>query len=92
MECGQFEQYDFDKVSNDISVARKLSRSKHVGFFKHKGACDFVIETLTFGHKPVLTGEVSPFEREAIILRAGSFCCNGDRKFLKGWEGGISKF
>ena len=56
--CDSFPIYDINDISNDISVAGRLSAPEHVRFFESIGAPEHVVETLRYGHKPVLIGEV----------------------------------
>ena len=61
-DCAKFGCPDITKMSNDFSVAGRLGKDR-LGFFKSIGACKLVLDTLEFGHKPVLSGEVPSYDR-----------------------------
>jgi hypothetical protein len=44
-------------------VVGRLAAPSVIKFYKFLGASDLVLDTLEYGHKPCLTGEVSKFER-----------------------------
>ena len=60
--CENFGDPDIENVSNDFSVAGRLGKDR-VPFFKAIGACKLVLDTLEFGHKPFLSGEVPRYDR-----------------------------
>ena len=62
-ECKGWEEYDIEKISNDISLVGRLSKPEHVDFFRRIGASEFVLGILEYGHKPVLMGDILGFEK-----------------------------
>ena len=62
-ECSDFGFNDIDNVSDDFSVAGRLSNPKYISFFESIGSSSYVLNTLRDGHKPHLTSEVPDFER-----------------------------
>ena len=61
-ECSDFGFNDIDNVSDDFSVAGRLSNPKYISFFESIGSSSYVLNTLRDGHKPHLTSEVPDFE------------------------------
>ena len=51
-------------LTDDFSVAGRLSEPKYVKFFESLGASKYVLNTLQNGHKPHLISEVPDFERD----------------------------
>ena len=62
--CDQFGIHDIENVTDDFSVAGRLSEPKYVKFFESLGASKYVLNTLKNGHKPHLISEVPDFERD----------------------------
>ena len=62
--CNMYGMYDIEHVSDDFSVAGRLSEPKYVKFFESIGASSFVLKTLRTGHKPHLISEVPSFEKD----------------------------
>ena len=63
IDCGSINT-DYSDVSDDINVNASLSEPKCIEFFKKLGASQFIIDTLTHGHKPVFNANVPPFQRK----------------------------
>jgi hypothetical protein len=61
--CEGFVYYPLDSHRDDVSVVGRLSSPSVINFFKFLGASDLVLNTLKYGHKPYLVGEVPEFER-----------------------------
>ena len=62
--CDQFGMHDIEDVTDDFSVAGRLSEPKYVKFFESLGASKYVLNTLKNGHKPHLISDVPDFERD----------------------------
>lgn len=61
--CVDNEDVDITNYSDDVNVAASLSKPSCISFFKSLGASDYIINTLTDGHKPTLSQEVPSYER-----------------------------
>lgn len=62
--CNIFEESFFDSVTDDVSVAGRLSQPSSIEFFESIGASEFVLNTLRRGHHPRLMSSVPSFERK----------------------------
>ena len=62
-DCGSINA-DYSDVSDDINVNASLSEPKCIEFFKKLGASQYILETLTHGHKPIFNAHVPPFQRK----------------------------
>ena len=60
--CGSFN-VDYSQYKDDINVAASLSKPSCVEFFRKIGASEFILNTLTYGHKSVFLEKVPSYER-----------------------------
>ena len=60
--CDSIE-FDLDNYSDDVNVAASLSKPSSIEFFREIGASEFILKSLTDGHRSTLTEDVQPFER-----------------------------
>ena len=62
--CHTFGEHDIENARDDFSVAGRWSNPEFIRFFESLGASNYILNTLTYGHKPSLTASVPDYERD----------------------------